>query len=364
MPDAQAILHHTDWGSLQHAYGEASAAAEALAGLLSQDPAVCGNSLGFLDTAALHQGSIYSMTAPAALFVAGILGDPRVSILCESTLPWDERRRPLRAALLEWLGKVARSASYWDNPEHNEAAGDRDAADVCRAIRRDLYVAIVPFLDDPDDRIRKAASGAMAHLMTAPELSEFRGEQTGRIQRGARDGAALERAAAALTLGKWGVEPREFMTDPDPAVRAAAATAPALDTDPEALAEVRRALADPGAADAWFGDRLPQLEGRFRFLLVKTLLRRTSDFEEIVPEALAVARMTNAQAADFDWGPLLGRAFPRPYSSGRALTAAQRDFLAALAGNDECWEPVAGRSVHLRRAALPDDRAELAALLR
>jgi hypothetical protein len=33
--------------------------------------------LGYLDAVLLHQGSMYSATAPSAEFVAGILDDPR-----------------------------------------------------------------------------------------------------------------------------------------------------------------------------------------------------------------------------------------------------------------------------------------------
>jgi hypothetical protein len=97
-----------------------------LARLLSEDAELCGQALGYLDAAVLHQGTIYSVTAPAALFVAGVLDDPRTLVPCESALPWDERERPLRAALLEWLGSVAESAAYHelgpDDDEDNEWA--------------------------------------------------------------------------------------------------------------------------------------------------------------------------------------------------------------------------------------------------
>jgi hypothetical protein len=380
--DPRAILEETDWDSLHHAYGPASDAPEALLGLLSEDPDTCGGVLGYLDAAVLHQGTLYPVTAPVALYVAGILGDPRTLIRCESALPWDERERPLRAALLEWLGSVAESTAWYDEDledddledeedEEDEEEGDegedseeeeeeeKEFVAQCRAIRRELYLAVDPYQEDADDSIRRAAAGAMANLMVAPELTEFREEQAVRMQRAALDAPAIERAGAALTLGKWGLVPQQFLTDADPSVRAAAALAPALDTDPAALEEVKRALLDPAGADAWFTEFIPQLNGRFRFALVAALLRRTSSYAEIRDQALAVARMTNAYTVESDWGPLLERAFPQPYEPGRPFTDDQREFLRAIVANEECWGSVANPWLWFRRAGLPFDRDEL-----
>lgn len=378
--DPRRILEETDWDSLHHAYGPASDAPEALAGLLSEDPDTCGGVLGYLDAAVLHQGTLYPVTAPAALYVAGVLGDPRTLISCESALPWDERERPLRAALLEWLGSVAESIAWYDedleDEEDNEDGEDEDGEDEveeeeeeeefvaqCRAIRRDLYFAINEYQDDPDDSVRRAAVGAMGNLMVAAELAEFREEQAVRMGQAAQGAPTLDRAGAALTLGKWGLVPQQFLTDDDPSVRAAAALAPALDDYPAALEEVKRALLDPAGADAWFTEFIPQLDGRFRFALVAALLRRTSEYAEIRDQALAVARMTNAYTVESDWGPLLERAFPQPHEQGQPFTDDQRDFLKAIVANEECWGSVANPWIWFRKAGLPFDRDELDGLI-
>jgi hypothetical protein len=126
--------------------------------------------------------------------------------------------------------------------------------------------------------------------------------------------------------------------------------------------EVRAALRDPGAADAWFGDdRPPQLDGQIRFFLVQALLRRTVTFDEVADEAVAVAQMTNAYTVDSDWGPLLARAFAE--SRPQQLAAGQRRFLAALVDNDECWGSIANPMIWFRKAGLPAARADLRALL-
>src|SRR5439155_22073470 len=198
-----------------------------------------------------------------------------------------------------------------------------------------------PFLDDPDPAVRRAAVGAVTHLLLAPELAARRPEVADRLLRSAAQPPPVDRAGVALAVGRWGLAPHALRTDPHPGVRASAAIAPAFDGDPAALAEIRRGLRDPRAADAWFGENPPQLDGRVSFTSVEALLRRTASFDEVVDEALAIARMTNAYTVDRDWGPLLVRAFPGRFTPGRRLTDAQRRFLAAIADNEACWGRVA-----------------------
>lgn len=356
------VLDETDWTVLTHAYGSAADAPAVLVTLLSGDPGRCGTALGYLDTAVLHQGSLYPATAPAAVFVAGILDDPRTSVICTSDLPWDHRARPLRAALLDWLGSVAASVSHWDDkpapPEGVESIAR------CRAIRRTLHDAASPFVDDPDDTVRAAALSALGHLLRAPDLVELREQAGQRLLRPARDADVNERVTTAIVLGTWGVAPRALLADRDPSVRAVAALAPCLDGDPEALAEVRHALVDPVRADDWFPTGVPHLGGWLRFALVTALLRRTREFDEVLPEALAIAHMTNEVTVDYDWGPLLERAFPRPHSDSDPFTAAQRQFLRAIIDNDLCWSATVGNAYNwFGRAGLPHLREPLRALV-
>lgn len=245
MRTPEAILRDTAWAELDHAYGSASDAPEQLRNLLSEDDEACGNALGYLDGALLHQGSVYSATSPAAAFVAAILDDPRVSLLCESALPWDDRERPLRAALLEWLGSLAESLTYdeWEFDDSEDAASEAAALDAGRALLPELFDRIAPFLDDTDSAVRQAATGAVAHLLHAPELADQRAEVAERLLSAARDASPVERAGIALSLGGWGVP--VLLDDEHPGVRACAAITTAYDNDPAALAEVRTALRDP-----------------------------------------------------------------------------------------------------------------------
>jgi hypothetical protein len=49
-----------------------------------------------------------------------------------------------------------------------------------------------------------------------------------------------DRARLAWILDSWGIAPHALMSDPDPAIRACAATASTPDSDPGALAEIRQ----------------------------------------------------------------------------------------------------------------------------
>ena len=254
---AQDILEGTDWSSLEHAYGSADQLPSLLPGLLSEDAAVAGRVLGVLD-AVLHQGTIYTCTTPTALFVASILSDPRVEISCESPLPWDERRRPLRAALLEWLGSFAESCTYDDENQAETNAPTR----ASQAIRPDLYQAIAPFVWADDPAVRSEARRAATYLLRAPELSDRRATLAEKMLLTAAQTEPVDRVRLAWILDSWGIAPYALISDPDPAVRACAAAAEALDSDPNALAEIRAALRDPDVSSRGWA-AVAQSSGRY-----------------------------------------------------------------------------------------------------
>ncbi|MEV6583690.1 hypothetical protein AB0M92_36760 [Streptomyces sp. NPDC051582] len=214
---AQDLLLGTNWESLQHAYGSGEDIPAALCSLVDEDPEVRSEALAALDMGVLHQGSLYSVTAPAALFVAAIL-DPRMAFAeHEGHFPWDDGPpRSLLAALLVWLGQVAESAAYgedpvrdrtdwqwapWQDGTRREHDPDEYAAlHACREIRPAPYDAVEPFLSSPDPHVREAALGAAVPLLTAPGLSPtgcrrpprccghawvpFRGDGSERVWRG------------------------------------------------------------------------------------------------------------------------------------------------------------------------------------
>ncbi|MEE1782778.1 hypothetical protein PUR71_07595 [Streptomyces sp. SP17BM10] len=178
----------------------------------------------------------------------------------ESFFPWDDRRRPLRAALLEWLGQFAESAAWDDealaDPQDAEEADALEAVLACRAVRPQIFDAVAPFLDDQDEMVREAALGAVTHLLAADDFADRIPVAADRLERIACGrGGRRERAGALLTLAHWGRDTAMLLTDEDPAVRTCAALGTA---DPSAVDVLLAALADPVAVDSWFDEPLPQ----------------------------------------------------------------------------------------------------------
>ncbi|MGW7367781.1 HEAT repeat domain-containing protein [Streptomyces sp. NPDC054841] len=363
----------TEWGALQHAYGSAEDTPPYLCQLLNEDPDVQAEALGMLDMSVLHQGSLYSSTPPAALFVAAILPHPQTLAEHESFFPWDDRTRPLRAALLDWLGQIADSASCGEDPGSEGEYGDEydgededelEAIRACRSIRRELYDAVEPFLDDPHPDTREAALGAVTLLLKAPDLAELVPRAAHRLRSVlAADGSRRERSSAALAMGAWGQDTTGLLNDPDPAVRACAALATGCARMPRATAVLLEALQNPVEADHWFPDPLPQFDGWLRFTLLKAVLDRVDAFEDLAPAAMALMPLGSDYTVDRDWGPLLVKAFPTGYSPGLPLSAAQRELLQAVTANDNCWGNIGNKFRWLREAGLPERRDAIRALL-
>ncbi|OSZ55425.1 hypothetical protein OQI_38595 [Streptomyces pharetrae CZA14] len=378
---ARELLLGTDWGSLQHAYGSGEDIPVTLCSLMDEDPNVRSEALAALDMGVLHQGSLYTVTAPAALFVAAILHHPVGLAEHERHFPWDDGPpRTLRVALLVWLGQVAESAAYGEDPVRDrtdwqwapwhdatprEHAPDELAAlHACREIRPTLYDAVEPFLSSPDPHVREAALGAAVPLLFAPGLAD-RVPRAATLLR-ARLGPVAgrrERASVARALGVWGMDTSDLLADSDPAVRVCAALGPAHVDRPRALAVLLDALRDPRTTDGWFPEPLPGLDGWFRFTVLRSALALAETFEEVAPVAVAIVAAGGTSVTDHERGPILLKAFAGGYDPTHPLTSAQRDLLRAFVDTDQATGGIAGNMLWFRAAGLPDNREGIAALL-
>ena len=163
--DPWALLLETDWSSVDHCCpNTAPATPVILAGLLDDDEDVQRTAVHNLGQAVTHQNSIYGATAPAARFVIAILGHSRTMTL--GVYFHEERRRPMRAALLEWLGDLADDATY-----DEDGPGEPDDVAAVRAILPLIYEAARPYLIDANLLIREAAVHAASMTLAAPELA-------------------------------------------------------------------------------------------------------------------------------------------------------------------------------------------------
>ncbi|MYS16731.1 hypothetical protein [Streptomyces sp. SID4982] len=378
---ARELLSGTDWESLRHAYGSGEDIPVSLCSLVDEDPEVRSEALAALDMGVLHQGSLYTVTAPAALFVAAILDHPVGLAEHEEHFPWDDGPpRSLRAALLAWLGQVAESAAHGEDPVrdrtdwqwapwHDEGRREHDpdelaALHACREIRPALYDAVEPFLSSPDTHVREVALGAAVPLLSAPELADRvpRAAKLVRAQLGPAAGRR-ERASVARALGSWGTDTSDLLADSDPAVRVCAALRPVPADRPRALAVLLDALRDPRTTDGWFPEPLPGLDGWFRFTVLRAALALAETFEEVAPVTIAMVTAGGTSVTEHERGPILLRAFAGGYDPTHPLTPAQRSLLRAFVDTDEATGGIAGNVLWFRAAGLPENREGITALL-
>ncbi|MFI6876232.1 HEAT repeat domain-containing protein [Streptomyces sp. NPDC050400] len=380
-PAARDLLTGTDWGSLRHAYGSGEDIPVTLCSLVDEDPEARSASLAALDMGVLHQGTLYTVTAPAALFVAAILDHPVGSAEHEGHFPWDDGPpRSLRAALLVWLGQVADSAAYGEDPARDRTdwqwepwrdatqrehdPDDAAALHACRAIRPTLYEAVEPFLVSPDPHVREAALGAALPLLYAPELAD-RAPRAAELVRSRLlpEAGRRERASVARALCAWGTDTSDLLADPDPAVRVCAALGPTHTDRPRALAVLLDALQDPRTTDGWFPQPLPGLDGWFRFTVLRSALNLAETYEEVASVMLTIVTAGDTSVVDFERGPILFRAFADGYDPTHPLTPAQRALLRAFLDTDEATGGIARNMSWFRAAGLPENREGVAALL-
>ncbi|MET8741639.1 hypothetical protein [Streptomyces sp. NPDC004728] len=203
LPPYQVVLSETDWGSLETPFGNGEDLPEVLARLLTPDPRVQVSALSELGEMVGHQNTIYEATAPAAMYVAGILAHPA------ATTPRPYRNVPIRAALLNWLASTAYDAS-------DEIAGRTEQyfpgflapgtiVASFRNLRPMLYRAVSHFLRDSHEDVREAAVIAGLILAEHPALAEHR-DHLAQHARAILDtsGDGHNRRVAQKALEAWG----------------------------------------------------------------------------------------------------------------------------------------------------------------
>ncbi|GAB3813524.1 hypothetical protein [Kribbella italica] len=284
-----------------------------------------------LDTAVLHQGNLYSATAPAAVVVGQLLGDGQVSA-------------EAREELIEFLGNVARATG---EAERSGYTGDL-LAPLQDALRT-TYPLLLSFLDDADPAVRDAAVMAVVGYVETQTLADQR-PAIGDLLIGWTGTRSEDRAVWVRLLGELGGDPRPFLSDTDAKVRVCAALAPALLQDDSATDIIVSALAEMAPAPVVY----PELYGIAT--LIEAALERV-DIERIAGPGVTIVRGANRMGFGTTWGPLLLAAFRVPYAPTSGLSAVQRDILGALVANAGIWDYSMGNSAMVfRQAGLPFQR--------
>ncbi|MEV6323150.1 tetratricopeptide repeat protein [Nocardia sp. NPDC051787] len=169
---AATVLRETDWAGLAHAHGSAADAPVMLADLIGDDVDDRSRSIDFLYSTVLHQGSIYSVTAPAAMVVLGALLHERTDV--SYARAWLSEPQPLRLELLNWLHEVIATAAWQSAAEDDDAltAAGRAAAAACVALFPDIRIAAAAALAMTEtDSVADAATEVLATLSSLPAVT-------------------------------------------------------------------------------------------------------------------------------------------------------------------------------------------------
>jgi hypothetical protein len=313
-----------DWWQLRHAYGRATDTPEQLRALECGDTQAREAALDHLQVAVLHQGFPETATAPAVRAVTALLTEGRAH---PDTVD----------ALVEFLGDTASSVtSLTGNPHFAEVLPD--VADAVAA----AYPVVLALLETAvPDRALFYAEQLVAIAQMTP-LVHQREDLAGVVRDGLQRGPG-PRAPWVHCLGQLGVDLRDLLSDPDPAVRLRASLA--HEDDPRSQQLILAALAEPPPP------------GLHQFELVPAAIRVAPDFETIATAACVVATRDGWTGFDNGWGALVRFAFAEPHGPRRPLTDSQRALLRALAVNDQLWDPKNGNcGLVFKEAGLPRDR--------
>ncbi|MEU7726761.1 hypothetical protein AB0B78_16185 [Streptomyces sp. NPDC040724] len=204
--DPGALLLQTDWNAVEHCCPDVAPETPViLRELLDDDPDVQGFALRCLAEALVRGNVFYTATAPAARYVAAILGDPRTLAQVTDRSVHEvydlgpQTPFPLRAGLMSWLGDSVVDAMA----QQGRPYGDQEDLDAFLDLAPEFYAAVRPFLTSGSLEIREAALGALLPLLRLPALAD-RGPAHRDQVLAAAFGAGPHRWRAVDTLSSWG----------------------------------------------------------------------------------------------------------------------------------------------------------------
>ncbi|WP_329491772.1 hypothetical protein OG618_35690 [Kitasatospora sp. NBC_01246] len=226
---ASAKLTGTAWGELPHfcsGLHNVPDTPDILIGLLNDDHTCRARAVWNLYRLLLNQERVFPATAPAALVVAALLGDPRML----AGGRWERRagRRPVRVDLLNWLASFADVARLG---AEDGAGAPQDLA-AARAARPTLHTHVAAFCEDDDPQVREAAVAATALLLADPALASSTPRYVPVVREVlARSADSYYRWIARERLESWGEDTTVLITA-EGKYRAAVDRAHALAGDP------------------------------------------------------------------------------------------------------------------------------------
>jgi HEAT repeat protein len=353
-------LEAVNWAALGHAYGSAEDVPEWLRALRSPDPEV--RQWAREDWNIVHQGTRYSATAPAVPFLVELATAPDthdrawlVNLLAYAAVGYDEASLPDGITSLDQL----RHTTTTPGCEHEFGPW---AVAAYQAVQAALP-ALLPLLDDEDDRLRRETAHLLAWFppFAPASLPRLRARLQLEAERDTRVTMVVAIGLLAGATGQTSDTPwlSELLAGPDPVLRWAAATALARlvpEHPPEAaVQELLGWLTDPPESDPFAlqanPDAFPSHDDMpFGDYTLQTLVRPGPAARQRVAEAL-LAKLHDAEgwrAERLLWD-LMVVAFkgdpqaPRPPFAG--LDPLQQRIVGALARMPGIWQAPPGERI-------------------
>lgn len=421
IPEIEREIDGVPWDLLAHAYHGAGDAPQNLRAIMTA-PSPDAAPSDWLWGSILHQGNLYSATAPVVWILSDLLkarpDHPCAPLILGAIqtvaegyawrLPPPEKeaaardpsedasedafaeegapQRPLRAS--------APGAPVWETfVDQPLATRMEDAipdayfraitvrAPTLRKVLENALPAVRQSLGSADPSCVYAAAGALTLMVDALPDAPGAAEDLRRValSESVDPGARL---AAIIGLDKLGEEVSPWLDHPDRRLRVAAAMGAGAKPASRSREELAGALIDFRYLEHAFPNGAAHLDLRLRFHVLEALLSRlpasAALAEPLTEQALTMvlARDANAHTADFELGPVLAWAFaerllppqeryktpPAPAPIG-PLNPVQRMILGAACANDALWEErIGNRDNAFRAVDLPVEREALRAL--
>lgn len=389
------------WNHLAHAYAGAWDAPAQLEVFL--DPASSEKALGeavdWMWGSILHQGNIYSASAPVICILIDLIGarpehQAAAAILRAVQTITDglqyfgdsegDNRVPLQSnkpgePLYEVWCEQSLPSSI-DNIEDDHDAYFK-AAPIRSSLLRDVVRRAIPVvqfhLKHSEGSTRTSAvSAALGALQVVPDDATSLTELINIIGDPEFDPGTW--ISVAMVFAELGYDMSHLFEAADRRIRLAVAMSVSTASDHWSVAELASAVSEPEWLEAEFPKGAAHLDMHLRFHVLRALLERTRpetvDSDAIDAICTLIEKRAHKYTVDFEWGRILRWAFHErlielPHKGEIAslpdtLTVAQTAILRTLCAKADLWDPTNGNaSLAFNYVQLPYDRKTLTELL-
>ena len=375
------LLESTDWFKLSHAYGRATDTPGHLRAFLGGEQSAMERALWHLDSAIIHQDTVYLATGITTRVILGFIVDPELQEQLSPVLPkllgfiryflasqqdaGPNLIQDQHPAGLNWVQRHAGLNEQYCHICDEEGEGEIDSASYfayaqisCLETAQLIPEVMWTALDSPETSARMAAAHLAVTVAKSKPFNEQAGKITAKLSDMARSATVSdERAIYVWCLGCLGSSPEAYLLDSARSVRICAALGIAGDL--RGIIELVSGINGLATDESFRSDC--NIWKLVRYQITAHFEKYVTDFSIIISAALTIVKMA-ALHPDLSlwehnaWPRLLLLAFPK--RDGRITSIAQKKYLEAILDNDSLLVEkfVNFRRKHFREAGLPFDR--------